>query len=183
MDDLYIDGECPRVRPLWFQLSQTRLTTHGSRVPVDHCSLTPSRICLVTITSALGIADEVNALEARGTKKKKGRKMDEDFTPTLHPIQLAEVPKVSSATRQAIQNRRILVKLLMRIQMTRDSVVRFALLRLHGFNLMSHILREYPDDLEIVKLVSFFLRGRRRPDREARCDHGAGRSRASRGRC
>lgn len=103
--------------------------------------------------TALGIADEVNALEARGTKKKKGRKLDEDFTPTLHPIQLSEVPKVSSATRQAIQNRRILVKLLARIQMTRDSMVRFALLRLHGFNLMSHILREYPDDLEIIKLV------------------------------
>lgn len=38
--------------------------------------------------------------------------------------------------------------------MTTDSDVRSALLRLHGFNLMNHILREYPEDAEIITLVS-----------------------------
>lgn len=93
--------------------------------------------------------------------------------PDLKPIELDEVPKVSAAVRQAIQTRRILEKLLHRIQvssfpsafsprlvltprpsqMTNDEDVRNALLRLHGFNLMSHILKEYPNDIRIITLV------------------------------
>ncbi|GAA6020404.1 hypothetical protein JCM10207_002096 [Rhodosporidiobolus poonsookiae] len=101
---------------------------------------------------ALGIAEEVAALGLKGSKKKKGRKLDEDFVPTLYPVQLDEVPKVSAAMRQAIQTRRILEKLLTRVQMTTDEEVQRNLLRLHGLNLMHNILREYPKDVEVVTL-------------------------------
>ncbi|KAK4052314.1 histone methyltransferase set2 [Microbotryomycetes sp. JL221] len=108
---------------------------------------------------ALGIAEEVEALNLRGTKKKKGKKLDEDFWPELKPIKIEEVPKVSAAVRQSIQTRRILQKLLSRIQMTRDSEVRKALLRLHGFNVMNHIFKEYPNDKEIIALDLEILSG------------------------
>ncbi|SCV73160.1 BQ2448_7085 [Microbotryum intermedium] len=101
---------------------------------------------------ALGIAEEVEALGLRGTKKKKGKKLDEDFLPQLRPIDIDEVPKVSAAVRQSIQTRRILEKLLTRIQMTNDAEVLSDLLRLHGFNLMTHILKEYPADERVITL-------------------------------
>ncbi|GAA5888897.1 hypothetical protein JCM5296_005036 [Sporobolomyces johnsonii] len=101
---------------------------------------------------ALGITEEVEALGLKGSKKKKGRKLDEDFVPTLYPIQYDEVPKVSAAIRQAIQTRRILEKLLTRVQMTSDEEVQRQLLRLHGLTLMNHILKEYPNDLQILSL-------------------------------
>ncbi|POY71556.1 putative Histone-lysine N-methyltransferase [Rhodotorula taiwanensis] len=101
---------------------------------------------------ALGIAEEVAALGLKGTKKKKGKKLDEDFTPTLHPIQPDEVPKVSAAIRQALQTRRILEKLLTRVHMTTDEDVQRDLLRLHGLNLMNNILREYEKDIHIITL-------------------------------
>ncbi|GAA5985214.1 hypothetical protein JCM11641_003634 [Rhodosporidiobolus odoratus] len=101
---------------------------------------------------ALGITEEVEALGLKGSKKKKGRKLDEDFVPTLYPIQLDEVPKVSAAMRQAIQTRRILEKLLTRVQMTIDEEVQRNLLRLHGLNLMHNILREYPSDIQVITL-------------------------------
>ncbi|GAA5891496.1 hypothetical protein JCM8208_007302 [Rhodotorula glutinis] len=101
---------------------------------------------------ALGITDEVEQLELKGNKKKKGKKLDEDFTPTLHPVQLDEVPKVSSAIRQALQTRRILEKLLTRVQMTTDDEVLRGLMRLHGLNLMNNVLREYPQDVHVILL-------------------------------
>ncbi|GAA6037687.1 hypothetical protein JCM8097_002285 [Rhodosporidiobolus ruineniae] len=99
---------------------------------------------------ALGITEEVEALGLKGSKKKKGKKLDEDFVPTLYPIQLDEVPKVMAAMRQALQTRRILEKLLTRVQLTDDDEVQRNLLRLHGLNLMHNILREYPKDVEVV---------------------------------
>jgi hypothetical protein len=39
--------------------------------------------------------------------------------------------------------------------MTNDEAVQNSLLRLHGFNLMSHILKEYPSDIRIITLVRF----------------------------
>ncbi|BGP58042.1 hypothetical protein JCM8202_001719 [Rhodotorula sphaerocarpa] len=101
---------------------------------------------------ALGIAEEVAALGLKGTKKKKGKKLDEDFTPTLHPVQLDEVPKVSAAIRQALQTRRILEKLLTRVHMTTDEEVQRNLLRLHGLNLMNNVLREYEKDIHVITL-------------------------------
>ncbi|GEM11406.1 histone-lysine N-methyltransferase SETD2 [Rhodotorula toruloides] len=101
---------------------------------------------------ALGITEEVEALGLKGSKKKKGKKLDEDFTPTLHPVQLEEVPKVSAAIRQALQTRRILEKLLHRVAMTTDDEVQRNLMRLHGLNLMNNVLREYPSDVHVITL-------------------------------
>ncbi|GAA5930868.1 uncharacterized protein JCM15063_002482 [Sporobolomyces koalae] len=101
---------------------------------------------------ALGIADEVEALGLKGNKKRKGKKLDEDYIPTLTPIISEDVPKVASAIRQALQTRRILGKLLERVQMTHDEEVQRQLLRLHGLSLMNNILKEYPKDNEILTL-------------------------------
>lgn len=91
----------------------------------------------------------MDALGLKGSKKKKSRKLDEDYFPELTPIPLPDVPKVSSALRQAASNRRIISKLLERILLTEEVNVQRALLRLHGFSLMSTILREHPEDTEI----------------------------------
>lgn len=104
--------------------------------------------------TALGITEAVEALGLKGSKKKKSRKLDEDYFPELTPIALPDVPKVSSALRQAASNRRIISKLLERILLTEDLSVQRALLRLHGFSLMSTLLHEYPDDSEIITSVS-----------------------------
>lgn len=91
------------------------------------------------------------------------------------------MPKVSSAIRQALQTRRILEKLLTRVQvrvasssyflpwkydkltglavavqMTTDEEVQRNLLRLHGLNLMNNILREYEKDIHVITLVRLF---------------------------
>lgn len=102
---------------------------------------------------ALGIADEVDQLEARGTRKKKSRHLDEDYKPTLRPMVVDDVAKVMTAIRQATSNRSILEKLLTRIHMTQDIDVQRALVRLHGFVLMASILDEWHDDKEILLLA------------------------------
>jgi hypothetical protein len=65
--------------------------------PVAHCSSCPNFKSFI----ALGITDEVEAEGMRGTKKKKGRKLDEDFVVSLglrlqssHP--LISAPRYSS---------------------------------------------------------------------------------------
>lgn len=102
---------------------------------------------------ALGITEEVDRLEARGTRKKKSRHLDEDFNPTLRPMELEEVAKMITAIRQAASNRTILQKLLTRIHMTSDTDVQRNLVQLHGFVLMAGILDEWKDDKEIILLV------------------------------
>ncbi|MCO5598683.1 hypothetical protein L7F22_052781 [Adiantum nelumboides] len=102
---------------------------------------------------ALGITEEVNRLEARGTRKKKSRHLDEDFNPTLRPMEEDEVAKMITAIRQAASNRTILQKLITRIHMTSDTDVQRNLVQLHGFVLMAGILDEWKDDKEIVLLV------------------------------
>lgn len=88
---------------------------------------------------ALGIADDVEALGLKGTKKKKGRKLDEDFVvgsfdcmvhlastdrvsfllqPILKPMGEPEVPKVVAAIRQCTNNRGMLCKLLDRVKVS-----------------------------------------------------------------
>lgn len=103
---------------------------------------------------ALGITDEVEAMQLKGSKKKKGRKLDEDFNPTMTQIAIDDVPKVSSAIRQATGNKRIISKLLARILLTEDTVVQRQIMRLHGFSMMSTVLHESGDDNEIVIAVS-----------------------------
>lgn len=111
-------------------------------------------LTVVSVCIALGITEAVDALGLKGSKKKKSRKLDEDYFPDLTAIPLPDVPKVSSALRQASSNRRIISKLLERILLTEDVAVQRALLRLHGFSLMSTLLHEYPEDTEINVSVS-----------------------------
>lgn len=100
---------------------------------------------------ALGIIDDVETLNLKGSKTKKSKRMDIDYMPVMKPIQLKDVPKVASAIRQSISNKRILSKLLRRIMITADQAVQKQLMRLHGFSIMSMVLNEYLEDLEIVK--------------------------------
>jgi [histone H3]-lysine36 N-trimethyltransferase len=65
--------------------------------------------------SALGISDEVEKLGLKGSKKKKSRKLDEDYAPILKPLQEKDVPKVIQAIRQT-SSRKVLLKLLTRIK-------------------------------------------------------------------
>ena len=88
MDDLYIDGK--------FHLSALGAYTHP---------------CV----SALGISDEVEKLGLKGSKKKKSKKLDEDYAPILKPLQEKDVPKVIQAVRQT-SSRKVLLKLLTRIK-------------------------------------------------------------------
>jgi histone-lysine N-methyltransferase SETD2 len=84
---------------------------------------------------ALGITDEADLMELKGSKKKKGKKIDDpDFMvcrvmmmfggltkvklitqPTMKPIVEKDVPKVVQAIRQT-QSRKVLYKLLTRIK-------------------------------------------------------------------
>ncbi|OCH90860.1 SET domain-containing protein [Obba rivulosa] len=101
---------------------------------------------------ALGISEEVESLGLKGSKKKKGRKLDEDYLPTLKPIILKDVPKVVQAMRQT-QSRKVMFKLLTRIKMTEDQAALRQLMRLRGFSVMTNILEDYARDLEITTLA------------------------------
>ncbi|OCF61564.1 histone-lysine N-methyltransferase, H3 lysine-36 specific [Kwoniella mangroviensis CBS 10435] len=102
---------------------------------------------------ALGITDEVEAGGMKGNKKKKSRQLDEDFVPTLRPIQEPEVQKVAAAMRQSMENKTMMSRLLQRIKMTEEPAVQRQLGRMHGFSLMSMVLAELADDREIVLLA------------------------------
>lgn len=91
MDDLYLDGEYRR--------------------------LALSYICCTKSKSALGISEEVEMYGLKGTKKKKSKKLDEDYTPVLKPLLLTDVPKVIQAIRQT-QSRKVLLKLLTRMKVS-----------------------------------------------------------------
>lgn len=99
---------------------------------------------------ALGISEEINQLGLKGNKKKKGRKLDVDYVPIMKAIQMDEVVRVGAALRQAVSNRRILVRLLARVRMTEDSAVQGELMRRHGFSIMANVLSEYAEDGPIL---------------------------------
>ncbi|KAI9432731.1 hypothetical protein H4582DRAFT_1820762 [Lactarius indigo] len=101
---------------------------------------------------ALGIADEVDRLGLKGSKKKKSKKLDEDWMPILKPLALKEVPKVIQAMRQT-QSRKVLVKLLTRIKMSEDQSALRQMMRLRGFSLMTNIMDDYEKDLEVLMLT------------------------------
>ncbi|KZP33283.1 SET domain-containing protein [Athelia psychrophila] len=101
---------------------------------------------------ALGISDEVDKFALKGNKKKKGRKLDEDYMPILKPIVEKEVPKVVQAMRQT-QSRKVLSKLLTRVKITEDQSALRQLMRLRGFSLMTNILDDYVKDGEIITLA------------------------------
>ncbi|OXM77986.1 histone-lysine N-methyltransferase, H3 lysine-36 specific [Cryptococcus neoformans Bt63] len=102
---------------------------------------------------ALGITDEVEAMGMKGSKKKKSRQLDEDFVPILRPIGAHEVQKVAAAIRQSMENKKMMSRLLQRIQMTDDGAMHRQLMRMHGFSLMYMVLTELADDKEIVLLA------------------------------
>ncbi|KZT58153.1 SET domain-containing protein [Calocera cornea HHB12733] len=101
---------------------------------------------------ALGIVDDVEKLNLKGTKKKSSRKLDEDYMPVLRPVDESEVPKIVAALRQAT-HRRIVYKLLTRIRMTDDDEVKRRLMRMHGYNIMAGILDEFGKDEEVIVLA------------------------------
>jgi hypothetical protein len=102
--------------------------------------------------AALGITDEVETLGLKGSKKKKGRKLDEDYTPVLAPLGEAEVPKLVLALKQT-SSRKVLAKLLARIRMTQDPAALRNLMRLRGFSVFSNVLADYAADAEICTTV------------------------------
>ncbi|KAH6904496.1 histone-lysine N-methyltransferase [Coprinopsis sp. MPI-PUGE-AT-0042] len=102
---------------------------------------------------ALGITDEADVAELKGTKKKKGKKIDDlDFMPSVKPIVETEVPKVVQAIRQT-QNRKVLNKLLMRVQITDDQAALRQIMRLRGYSVMKTVLDDYSEDLDIQELI------------------------------
>ncbi|KDR78396.1 hypothetical protein GALMADRAFT_65042 [Galerina marginata CBS 339.88] len=102
---------------------------------------------------ALGITDEEDLMELKGTKKKKGKKIDDpDFMPTMKAIVEKEVPKVVQAIRQTT-SRKVLSKLLMRIKITEDQAALRQIMRLRGYSLMTNVLEDYASDMELVKLA------------------------------
>ena len=54
-------------------------------------------------------------LGLKGSKRKKSKKLDEDYAPILKPLQDKDVPKVIQAIRQT-SSRKVLFKLLTRIK-------------------------------------------------------------------
>ncbi|KAL6308930.1 hypothetical protein BKA93DRAFT_724617 [Sparassis latifolia] len=101
---------------------------------------------------ALGISEEVAVLGLKGSKKRKSKKLDEDFIPTLKPLQEKDVPKVVQAMRQT-QSRKVLFKLLTRVKLTEDQSPLRQLMRLRGFSVMTNILEDYSTDLEMLTLA------------------------------
>lgn len=97
---------------------------------------------------ALGISDEVEKLGLRGSKKKKSKKLDEDYLPEVKPLAEKDVPKVVQAMRQT-QSRKVLLKLLTRIRLTDNEAAMRQIMRLRGFSLMNNILSDYTKDIEI----------------------------------
>lgn len=121
--------------------------------------------------AALGITDEAELTELKGTKKKKGKKIDDpDFMvrrlgvpslshtnllalqPEMKPIVEKEVPKVVQAIRQT-QNAKILSKLLTRIKITEDQAALRQIMRLRGYSLMHNVLEDHSEDLELITKV------------------------------
>ncbi|KAH9921135.1 uncharacterized protein B0H18DRAFT_1022083 [Fomitopsis serialis] len=88
---------------------------------------------------ALGISEEVAVLGLKGSKKRKSKKLDEDFIPTLKPLIEKDIPK----------SRKVLIKLLTRIKMTEDQPALRQLMRLRGFSVMTNILEDYSTDVEV----------------------------------
>ena len=115
-----------RRRPIWLGWTTSILMVRSFRRLYSLYSY--------ALLTALGIADEVDRLGLKGSKKKKSKKLDEDWMvraagnpcscastearilqPILKPLVLKEVPKVIQAMRQT-QSRKVLVKLLTRIK-------------------------------------------------------------------
>ena len=101
---------------------------------------------------ALGIREEVQRIRATLPRGKRSKVLGEDFQPTLYHMEEHETARVMTALRQATSNRYILHKLLTRMQMTEAATVHKVMVKLHGFIIMTEVLDEWSDDLELVGL-------------------------------
>ncbi|KAF5376048.1 hypothetical protein D9615_007664 [Tricholomella constricta] len=102
---------------------------------------------------ALGITDEADLMELKGSKKKKGKKIDDpDFMPTMKPIVENEVPRVVQAIRQT-QSRKVLYKILTRVKMTEDQAALRQIMRLRGYSLMTNVLDDHASDPDLIQLA------------------------------
>ncbi|KAJ6578858.1 histone methyltransferase [Mycena vulgaris] len=107
---------------------------------------------------ALGITDADELRVLKGTKKTKGKKLDDpDFLPEMRPIIATEVPTIMLAVRQT-PNREMMVKLLTRFRLTDNESVMREMLRLRCLGLMKNVLDDYASDPEVVSLVLEFIR-------------------------
>ncbi|KAK0189602.1 SET domain-containing protein [Armillaria mellea] len=102
---------------------------------------------------ALGITDESELMEYKGTKKRKGKKLDDpDFLPQMKSITLKDVPKVVQAVRQTTSPK-VLYKLLTRMKITEDQTALRQIMRLRGFSLMKNILEDYSEEMDLICLT------------------------------
>ncbi|KAK0447892.1 uncharacterized protein EV420DRAFT_864399 [Desarmillaria tabescens] len=102
---------------------------------------------------ALGITDESELMEYKGTKKRKGKKLDDpDFLPQMKSITLKDVPKVVQAVRQTTSPK-VLYKLLTRMKITEDQAALRQIMRLRGFSLMKNILEDYSEATDLICLT------------------------------
>ncbi|KAF7297264.1 Histone methyltransferase [Mycena indigotica] len=103
---------------------------------------------------ALGITDEDELIELKGTKKKKGKKIDDDdFMPTLTPILTPQLPKIINALRQT-SSRALIHKLLDRFSLTTEESTLREMLRLRCMTLMKQLLDDhFPKNLDIISQI------------------------------
>ncbi|KAG6374133.1 hypothetical protein JVT61DRAFT_4779 [Boletus reticuloceps] len=101
---------------------------------------------------ALGITDEVIKLGLKGNRKKKSKKLDEDYMPELKPLVEKDIPKVVQAIRQT-QSKKVLSKLLTRIRITENDAALRQIMRLRGFSLMTNILQDHAKDMDVTILA------------------------------
>jgi hypothetical protein len=72
-------------------------------------------------------------------------------------VRRSSCPSLPNVSRPLPCTDRMLIFLICPHQITEDVEVQKRIMRMHGFNLMNSMLKEFPDDKPIVKLV------RRRP--------------------
>ncbi|KAI0028737.1 hypothetical protein K488DRAFT_57880 [Vararia minispora EC-137] len=101
---------------------------------------------------ALGLTDEIERLGLKGNKKRRGKKLDEDYMPAMKPLLEKEVPKFIQAMR-SMPKRLLIVKLLTRMQNTDDQAVFRQIMRLRGFSLMTNVMDDYKEDSEVLSLA------------------------------
>lgn len=110
---------------------------------------------LLTSAAALGISDEVEALGLKGSKRRKSRKLGEDYAPTMRPLLVEDMPKIIQALRQT-SSKKILERLLGRIKLTEDAKALRQLLRLRILSMLGVLIEDYTEDVEVIILVRSF---------------------------
>jgi hypothetical protein len=127
-----VTAERPTVLASW--VARHRLILLGWMTFILMVRLPANTLLMIANASALlalGITDEVEKLGLKGNKKRKGRKLDEDYMvclpnvpylllltvlqPELKPLLEKDIPKLVQAIRQT-QSKKVLFKLLTRIK-------------------------------------------------------------------